>query len=202
MDVSLQSIAHARQNDLLDLSARMAGRFSYPDSAINLFPGEHYRLLAGMVQALRPKLVVEIGTAEGLSALSLKKYLPIDGKVATFDIVPWRNYPRTCLLENDFHSDTLVQVIADLAQRETFAAYSSLLSQAELIFVDAPKDGVFEPSLLKNFETIDFAAKPIVVFDDTRLWNMLRFWREIKMPKMDLTSFGHWSGTGVCEWDR
>jgi hypothetical protein len=42
----------------------MAGRFSYPDSAVNLFPGEHYRLLAGMVQALRPKLVVEIGTAQ------------------------------------------------------------------------------------------------------------------------------------------
>lgn len=202
LDVSLQSVVHARENDLSDLCARMAGRFSYPDNAVNLFAGEHYRLLAGIVQTLRPKLVVEIGTAEGLSALSLRKYLPADGKVVTFDIVPWREYPKTCLMESDFESGKLVQVVADLAQLETFAEHAALLSRAELIFVDASKDGVFEPALLGNFQTIDFTSKPIVVFDDTRIWNMLRVWRDIRMPKLDLTSFGHWCGTGVCEWDK
>lgn len=37
-------------------------------------------------------------------------------------------------------------------------------------------------------------------FDDIRLWNMLRIWREIRLPKMDMTSFGPWCGTGLCEW--
>jgi hypothetical protein len=37
------------------------------------------------------------------------------------------------------------------------------------------------------------------MFDDTRLWSMLRFWRQLPYPKMDLTSFGHWSGTGLVE---
>jgi hypothetical protein len=38
------------------------------------------------------------------------------------------------------------------------------------------------------------------MFDDIRLWNMLRTWRTINRPKLDLTSFGHWSGTGLVDW--
>jgi len=40
-----------------------------------------------------------------------------------------------------------------------------------------------------------------VLFDDIRLWNMLDIWRSIDFPKLDLTSFGHWSGTGVVQWN-
>lgn len=43
-------------------------------------------------------------------------------------------------------------------------------------------------------------GQPILVFDDIRAWNMLAIWREIRMPKLDLTSFGHWSGTGLVDW--
>lgn len=35
---------------------------------------------------------------------------------------------------------------------------------------------------------------------DIRLWNMPAFWRDVPLPKLDLTSFGHWSGTGVGQW--
>jgi hypothetical protein len=37
------------------------------------------------------------------------------------------------------------------------------------------------------------------MFDDTRLPSMLKFWRELDYPKLDFTSFGHWSGTGLVE---
>ncbi|MBM4318321.1 MAG: methyltransferase, partial [Deltaproteobacteria bacterium] len=46
----------------------------------------------------------------------------------------------------------------------------------------------------------DLPQKPIVVFDDIRLMNMLRIWRNISLPKLDVTSFGHWSGTGLVDW--
>lgn len=36
--------------------------------------------------------------------------------------------------------------------------------------------------------------------DDIRVWTMLKTWREISYPKLDLTSFGHWSGTGIIEF--
>src|SRR4051794_16703107 len=38
---------------------------------VRQWPGEHYRLLAGLVSLLQPSLVVEIGTYRGHSALSL-----------------------------------------------------------------------------------------------------------------------------------
>jgi hypothetical protein len=27
---------------------------------------------------------------------------------------------------------------------------------------------------------------------------MLSVWADLPLPKQDLTSFGHWSGTGIC----
>jgi hypothetical protein len=38
------------------------------------------------------------------------------------------------------------------------------------------------------------------MFDDIRLMNLLSIWRGIQRPKMDITSFGHWSGTGLVDW--
>jgi len=67
--------------------------------------------------------------------------------------------------------------------------------------VDAPKDGIFELKFLENLSTILLPPNALVVFDDIRLWNMLKIWREIKRPKLDLTSFGHWTGTGLVDWN-
>jgi hypothetical protein len=37
----------------------------------------------------------------------------------------------------------------------------------------------------------------VLFFDDIRVPNMIAIWRSITRPKLDLTSFGHWSGTGL-----
>src|SRR4051794_37665035 len=55
IDLALESIALARTVDLSSITARMLN--STPFSEI--WPGEHYRLLAGMVKVLQPKLIVE-----------------------------------------------------------------------------------------------------------------------------------------------
>ena len=39
------------------------------------------------------------------------------------------------------------------------------------------------------------------MFDDIRLLNMIEQWRALPRPKLDLTSFGHWSGTGLVDWN-
>jgi hypothetical protein len=70
-----------------------------------------------------------------------------------------------------------------------------------LIFIDAAKDGVQEQRFLDNFGTIAFAKAPLVILDDIRVWNMLAIWRRVSRPKLDLTSFGHWSGTGIIDWE-
>ncbi len=200
LDLSLEAIRCARQLDLGDIVQRLRGRFRFPDCTINLWSGEHYRLLAALVHVLRPKSVLEIGTAEGISALALLQQLPPEGQVITLDIVPWQEYPRSCLTAGDFHSGRLRQIVADLGDPYQCAKYSDILSHSDLIFIDAAKDGVLERKILENFSTKPFETRPILLFDDIRMWRMLKTWRQMRLPKLDLTSFGHWCGTGLWEW--
>jgi predicted O-methyltransferase YrrM len=177
---------------------------------LTVWPGEHYKLLSGLVKVLRPKVAMEIGTAEGLSALAMKKYIPEGGKVVTFDIVPWDQIADTMLVKEDFEEEhgrdaratKLEQRLGDLADRQVFEKHRELLETVEFLFVDGPKDNDFEWKLLGYLKTVKFKKPPIVVFDDTRLWSMLRFWRELPYPKLDLTSVGHCSGTGLVQWEQ
>ena len=196
LEVALKASAEATNISLAEISARLSEAPLYTD----VWPGEHYKLLAGLVKVLQPNLVVEIGTAAGLSALSLKKFLAPTAKVATFDIVPWQQFPGAVLQAGDFADGMLVQHVSDISDKNTCNQYAPLLSQAELIFMDAAKDGMMEQKILDNFKTISFVRPPLIVFDDIRVWNMLKIWRLITMPKIDLTSFGHWSGTGLVQW--
>jgi predicted O-methyltransferase YrrM len=196
IEIALAAAQAALKIDLSDVGARIGNGIDL----VNIWPGEHYKLLAGLVSVLKPKLIVEIGTATGSSALTLKKFLPNDGRLVTFDITPWAGYPGTILADTDFADGSLQQYVDDISQRDVFARHKPLLTEADLIFIDAAKDGVQEQLFLDNFETVAFRRAPILVFDDIRLWNMLRIWNDIRRSKIDLTSFGHWSGTGMVEW--
>lgn len=196
VDVAMQSVAAARTIQLPHVSARVPQPPLWPD----VWPGEHYRLLAGLIDVMQPKVVVEIGTYTGLSALAMMAHLPAASKLVTFDILPWDTIPHSHLVRTDFADGRLQQVIADLADPESFEQHLPLLQQADLIFVDGPKNVTFEETFLRHLEGCSLPKQPLLVFDDIRLWNMLRIWRGINRPKLDLTSFGHWSGTGLVDW--
>jgi predicted O-methyltransferase YrrM len=198
IDLGLQAAHTASRVDLSDLSGRMKAPPFWPE----VWPGEHYKLLAAFVQILQPRLVLEIGTATGLSALALKKYLPIGSRVVTFDIVPWRDYPDYVVSNADFADGQLEQVVADLTSFQQARTYANLLRAADLIFIDAAKDGTMEVLLLENFSSIGLKEGACVLFDDIRLLEMIAVWRQIRFPKLDLTSFGHWSGTGLMRWSN
>lgn len=194
LDVALQAVAGARSVDLEWLAARD------PSAFMNVWPGEHYKLLVALVSLLQPKTVVEIGTATGASALAMKSALREDAKLVTFDIVPWREVPSTVLRDEDFADGRLEQRTDDLSVPAGRKENAALLRSAELIFLDALHDGDQERGFLRGFEEVGLAAGPILVLDDIRLWRMLSFWQEISRPKLDMTSFGHWSGTGLVDF--
>ncbi len=196
LGIALEAAKEATKINLEEVSARLAQPPYYPD----IWPGEHYRLLAALVKLMRPEHVIEIGTATGLSALALKKFLPTTGRIITFDIAPWQSFPQTVLRGEDFEDGRLTQSVSDLSVGSVFKSLSSLLVAADLIFVDAGKDGRMERRFLEHFAQMEFLRPPLIVFDDIRLWNMLAIWRSIDRPKLDLTSFGHWSGTGLVHW--
>jgi predicted O-methyltransferase YrrM len=193
--LSLQAIEKANTIDLSHLSKRLSSPPYYPE----IWPGEHYKLLAGFVSVLKPKVIIEIGTATGLSALALKEKLPKDGKVHTFDLFSYQQDSQTVLKESDFSDHRLLQHVDDLSQSQTMKQYSPILREASLIFIDATHDGALEKKLLDMLCHIPFDHPVYLLFDDIRVWSMLKMWREITLPKLDLTSFGHWSGTGIVE---
>lgn len=193
LDLSLKAIELARHINLDDI----VGRGKPICQFVGLWPGAHYRLLSAMVKILNPKMVVEIGTATGASALAMLKFMASDSHLYTFDLVPWRESPGHILTDEDFRDGRLVQVIDDLTVRDGLMRHVEVVRSAQLIFMDAAKDGLMEDRFLGLLGEVQFTGRAIVILDDIRLYNMLATWRRIASPKIDLTSFGHFTGTGV-----
>jgi predicted O-methyltransferase YrrM len=195
IDLAMDAVRAVRGVNLDDVLAR-------PDSPewARCWPGEHYYFLAGLMTVLRPKVVVEIGTDTGLSALVMHKFQPAGAKLVTFDLVPWGKVEEHVMREADFADGTMEQRLADLADPSVLEVNRELLESAEFFFIDGPKDNLFEYRLMENFERLKFRTPPVLMFDDTKLMSMLRFWDELKHPKLDVTSFAHWSGSGLVEW--
>ncbi len=164
----------------------------------DVYPGEHYRLLKALAIELAPEKVVEIGTYTGMGSLSLCQGLPDTSKVHTFDIVPWNELP-THLNQDLFDSGQLTQYLTDLADPNNFSQYLDLLESADFIFCDGPKDGQFEYKFVSHLTKLKPTERRILMLDDIRFKNMIDLWRSIESPKLDLSSFGHWSGTGLVD---
>ena len=197
LDIAIQAIDQARNIDLSWLCSRMSAPPYYPE----IWPGEHYKLLAALVMVHRPKRIVEIGTFQGLSALAMKSSAAPGSEVITVDITPWSEIPGSAFCLRDFEGGGLRQVVGDLSDARFFSMFADIISGCDLLFVDGPKNAIFEATLLRHLDSVELPAEALVLFDDIRLWNMLRIWRGIQRPKLDLTSFGHWSGTGIVHWN-
>jgi predicted O-methyltransferase YrrM len=193
ISLAVRVAARAQTLELTEL-ARRAG------PAVNMWPGEHYRLVAALVAELGAKNVVEIGTYQGTASLAMFSQLPPDGRLTTFDVIPWPQIQPPILRESDFADGRLKQEIADLQDFGVMEKHREVFQAADLIFVDAAKDGVMEQRFLDNFRKLGLPKGPLVMFDDIREWKMLRIWNDITEPKLDITSFGHWTGSGWVDW--
>ena len=198
LQLSMQAIHGAAAVTLPKLNERMD---AHTARSVNEFPGEAYRLLTALVEILRPQRVIDIGTYKGLSALTLSHALAGRGEVITFDVIAWDAFSETLLSPEAFSKGFIRQQLGDLSQREVFEQYAELFRTSQLIYVDGPKDGVFEAKLLDHFREFGLPAGTIIVFDDIRLWKMLSIWNGITDPKLDVTSFGHYTGTGIVCWE-
>jgi predicted O-methyltransferase YrrM len=196
IDLALRAAHRAQSISLAAVVARMTQPPYYPD----VWPGEHYRLLAALVSICQPRVIVEIGTSTGLSALAMRQFMPSGARLVTFDVIPWDKFPDTCLRAEDFENGALMQMIGDVSDSRVMRQHEDLFRSSDIIFADGPKDGRFERLLLDRLMELKLPQRPLLVFDDIRVWNMLRIWREVRLPKLDVTSFGHWSGTGLIDW--
>jgi hypothetical protein len=171
---------------------------SLPDAAFyNIYPGEHYRLLKALSKILDPKVIVEIGTFTGMGSVAFLQGQK-QGNLYTYDIFPWDSF-ASHLTQSDFVGDKLFQVMADLSNADQFQKNIEILNNAEIIFMDAPKDGVFEYQFTSLLSKLQPKKNKLLILDDIRFVNMIDLWMNIDSPKLDVSSFGHWSGTGLVD---
>ncbi len=163
---------------------------------INVWPGEHYRLLPGLVKAINATKVIEIGTHNGLACLAMLDVLPKDSSLVTYDIMPWQKFKGTNLKEEDFKDGRLVMHNADVSNPHVMDQHAKVFQEADMIFVDAPGRAEF----LKQMKRIGVKEKCLVIIDDIRLWEHQKLWQRIALPKLDVSSLSHFSGTGLVEW--
>jgi predicted O-methyltransferase YrrM len=197
LDVALGAANRARSVEFRIFS----GRPSKEPRWFEIWPGEHYKLLAGLVAELGARRVIEIGATTGMGTLALSEALPADGQVTIFGPTPWRDFPDTWLAEKDFATGRIRQEVADLASPEVIARFSEAFETAEFILIDGPRDPAAYPKLIEALASIGLPNDPIVIFDNVRALDMIEAWRGLARPKLDLTSFGHWSGTGLVDWN-
>jgi hypothetical protein len=153
---------------------------------------EHYRLLAWLsLQLEKSEIVYDIGTYLGFSALALSYNRTC--KVKTYDIV-------SCIPKNQISPEYRSNIefyIEDILESKEFAT----LLQAPIIVLDTNHDGIFEKKFYEALHRHDFRG--LLVCDDIHLNpQMEEFWNSIPGDKIDVTSVGHWSGTGIVMFDK
>lgn len=177
------------------------GKKNLSDSKfLNEFPGEHYRILSSIVNVTNAREVIEIGTYTGLGTLSIKEGFANSGKISTFDLVAWNKLNLDShFIDEDFRDGSIEQIIGDLSDNNFFEKNFNKLNNANIIFMDAPKDDNFEYKMMQLFLKLDKKKGKLLILDDIKFVNMIDLWRSVKSPKIDLSSFGHWTGTGVID---
>jgi predicted O-methyltransferase YrrM len=185
--------------------------FLSDNTAVKMFddvpkpPGEeHYVFLASLSMQISNKTIIELGTHPGNSAYVLaygNRIRNANNKIITFDIIE-----KPIILRDTKNIDYRIADLFDPVVREI---NRNLLLSSDFIFIDiSPHEGIMEYDMYEWLRVNDY--KGIVLFDDIHLGpghmgvtsghSMQEFWKKVDPKyKIDLTSVGHWSGTGlVC----
>jgi len=178
---------------------------------------EHYSMLAYLSTLYNNKIILDIGTFQGGSALALSynqnnKIISVDIK---YQVEKNINLPNIEFLEGDILSNidlvnplltTSIPTTGLLGYEQPLSSKingAELIKSSSLILYDTVHNGVVE----KEFH--DYLIKTnwqgICVWDDIKYrWNrdirqgMQDFWNSIdNNNKIDVTKYAHWTGTGL-----
>lgn len=144
-----------------------------------LMEGQHYELLAYLSEQVNNITIYDIGSATGQSALALS--FNKTNKIISYDIVD------LCKVENPGNIEFVIG---------NFFEDENLLKSPLIIFDVDPHNGIIEKEFYKWVKDNNY--KGTILFDDINLNQpMKEFWSSIEEEKHDISSYGHWSGTGL-----
>lgn len=151
--------------------------------------GEHYKLLGFLSTLYENCNIIDGGSRTGMSALALggnRRNL-----IRSYDLIQ-----VSPAYKNDYPNITFYQ-------KDLLTESPEILLQTPLIFLDLdPHDGVQETRFFEILRNIGYRG--IVILDDIStpgthfmFPGMVSFWNSITEKKIDISSVGHGSGTGL-----
>jgi predicted O-methyltransferase YrrM len=159
--------------------------------------GEHYKLINSLCKSLQINKVVEVGSFTGMSALI---WLLNSVALTSIDIVPWRDFEESVLSDDIVNGNLFNQKIMNLLDDSRFSEMIPEFMTCDLIFLDGPKDGVFEQKIVPKLLDCMSGSGSWLLLDDIHLRAMKPCWDAIENEKYDLSLIGHSSGTGLVRF--
>ena len=168
---------------------------------------EHYMFLASLSVQLKNKTIIELGTHKGVSSYILgygNRFYNSNNNILTYDII---KFPMP--FEDTINVKYKLEDLFDPKIREE---NRDLLLNSDVIFIDIdPHEGILEYNMYEWLKSNKYDG--IIIFDDVKLgrghmgstseFSMSEFWEKIpSSEKIDLTSVGHWSGTGIIYFNN
>ena len=156
---------------------------------------QHYRLLSYFSTLFDNCNIIDISSHRGNSALALSYNKT--NTVYSFDIVDNIRSNVKKIDNIKFFNDNLFETAGIEKWKETI-----LLSPFIFIDVD-PHNGHMELLMYKYLKKIDY--KGFVIWDDIWYFKEMRdnFWYKVDYEeRFDITEFGHWSGTGIINFNK
>ena len=167
--------------DLHTLSTKINSQ-EYRNYFISESGKEHYRLLYWISQTNQNKILLDIGTLKGCSALALS--FGFSNSVKSFNI------------SNQLDLNKIPENVEFIIGNILDSRYESLVLSSSYILLDTFHDGTFEKQFVDYLSSINW--KGYLLLDDIFLNNeMKNFWNSLDRDKTDLTSIGHITGTGL-----
>ncbi|MDA8138503.1 MAG: class I SAM-dependent methyltransferase [Desulfobacteraceae bacterium] len=168
----------------LTAMARHTGSSEYRAYFLDTQFKEHYRLLAYLSTLCNNRILFDVGTLKGYSALAMS-YNPAN-RVISYDIENLKDIHGVDELK------TIEYCIGNVLD-------DPRLLSSPLILLDTYHDGTFEHQFYQHLKKNKY--KGVLVLDDIHLNEpMEKFWNSIEEPREDVTELGHWSGTGIVDF--
>lgn len=158
---------------------------------------EPYRLLYYFANLFNDSIIIDLGTSNGGSAIALSHNKT--NQIFSFDIV---DRCQTSFLQNENNFENMPSFSnVDFIVTEDFRKYLGIILKSPLIYLDIAHDGIWENILFELL--IKYNYKGIMILDDIHEFPELKkFWNNISIKKIDLTKYGHWSGTGLIDFSE
>lgn len=163
----------------------------HQDYYLNLSGVHEYRLYSYLSTFFNDTVILDIGTSFGRSAIALSHNE--NNKVISYDIINWINNDNHKIYTKQNIEFRLKNIIDDLTEE--------FISKCRLVIIDIDHFKTMETIILDKLNKYKFSG--IIILDDIyhpqkdMYEAMQKLWKNINIPKFDITKYGHSTGTGL-----